>query len=559
MRLRMRREPASPVNDSTSSVSDGEQSVLNGTFSFSFLLFKPAESNFFRSFCLRCRDKEALNQYKLSLKRKLCSRAGTRPSAASTGGLIGLEAARILLPTIEPHHDVTRAPSGESPSSPESGGDDEPDTGKCAASPHYNDSPSPVLSSGDHGFNFTFSPSPHSTINQLPSSADSDSPPLFFTQHMHINQHHNKHRAQPRPQSLARIASPLLSLLKRSSLPAEYANIASQLIDLHFFKSHALASQSPHANVEHEAARRAQLIDAELSRLANRSAFDNLFAGTTGFAFDPLSFLAPNQSSHSNTSPYAASYSSPMTMWSPELVSDSMSTFSGSSAPTSPAAPMLAMTHTPMGDMFYDPMAQHQQMYEPYMPMNSLASQSQQFGSSSALGFGDLGALGLSSDFSFSDYSTPSSHPAISLLPPTPTPSSTATAMPPKIAPSVSSIFPSSPAAAPAHDSDPFQIHHETCTLLLQAVLTSTSGASHFDFVNPGPSHELEECLQRLTTKFAPLSLSLSPEYLFGATVAGALSVSADRRAFFGHIVAAIEGRTGSSECAALLDEVWRE
>lgn len=48
-------------------------------------------------------------------------------------------------------------------------------------------------------------------------------------------------------------------------------------------------------------------------------------------------------------------------------------------------------------------------------------------------------------------------------------------------------------------------------------------------------------------------------EYLFGATVAGALSVSADRRAFFRHIVAAIESRNGASECASLLDEAWRE
>lgn len=453
------------------------------------------------------------------------------------------------MPTIEPHHDVTRAPSGESPASSESAAEEEPDTGDQ--------------------FDFTFSPSPHSTINQLPTS-DSDSPPLFFSPHLHMP--HHTHRPAPQPKPLLRIASQLLSLIKRSALPSEFAAIATQVLELHFFKSHALASKSPNANVEHEAARRAQYIDAELTLLTNRSAFDNLFAGTTGFAFDPSSFLNPTQS-HPNTSPYAP-YSSPMTMWSPELVSDSMSTFSGSSAPTSPAAPLLAMGasahHTPMGDMFYDPMSQ-QQIYDPYMSMHQLTTQQtqQQFGS--ALGFGDLGALGLSSDYLFNDYST-SSNPAISLLPPTPTPP--VTAMPSKIAPSQSSPFPISQTHTPAHDTDPFQIHHETCTLLLQAVLnTSTSGSISYDYVNP--SHELEECLERLTTKFAPISNSLlsteynmfgspslsppSAEYLFGATVAGALSASADRRAFFRRIVAAIESRTGGNECMALLDEAWRE
>jgi len=94
-----------------------------------------------------------------------------------------------------------------------------------------------------------------------------------------------------------------------------------------------------------------------------------------------------------------------------------------------------------------------------------------------------------------------------------------------------------------------------------------------YDYMNP--SHDLEECLQRLTTKFAPLSNSIlsseynmfapsslsspSSEYLFGATVAGALSASADRRAFFRRIVAAIESRIGGNECVALLDEAWRE
>jgi hypothetical protein len=478
----------------------------------------------------------------------------------------------MIMPTIEPHHDVTRAPSGESPASSESVAEEEPDTGKCAVSSQSPiDSPSPALSSGDQ-FDFTFSPSPHSNLNLLPTTAsDSDSSPLFFSPHLHINTH--CHRSAPQPKPLPRIASQLLSLVKRSALPSEYAAIASQVLELHFFKSHALASKSPNANVEHEAARRAQFIDAELTRLANRSAFDNLFAGTTGFAFDPSSFLSPTQS-HSATSPYTASYNSPMTMWSPELVSDSMSTFSGSSAPTSPAAPLLAMGssvhHTPMGDMFYDPMPQHQQqMYDPYMSMHQLTSQPQQFGS--ALGFGGLGALGLSSDFLFNDYST-SSNPAISLLPPSPNPP--LTAMPPKIAPSQSSPFPIPQTHTPTHDSDPLQIHHETCTLLLQAVLnTSSSAGMSYDYMNP--SHDLEECLQRLTTKFAPLSNSIlsseynmfapsslsspSSEYLFGATVAGALSASADRRAFFRRIVAAIESRTGGNECVALLDEAWRE
>jgi hypothetical protein len=455
----------------------------------------------------------------------------------------------MIMPTIEPHHDVTRAPSGESPASSESVAEEEPDTGDQ--------------------FDFTFSPSPHSNFNLLPTTAsDSDSSPLFFSPHLHINTH--CHRSAPQPKPLPRIASQLLSLIKRSALPSEYAAIATQVLELHFFKSHALASKSPNANVEHEAARRAQFIDAELIRLANRSAFDNLFAGTTGFAFDPSSFLSPSQS-HPATSPYTASYNSPMTMWSPELVSDSMSTFSGSSAPTSPAAPLLAMGssvhHTPMGDMFYDPMPQHQQqMYDPYMSMHQLTSQPQQFGS--ALGFGGLGALGLTSDFLFNDYST-SSNPAISLLPPSPNPP--LTAMPPKIAPSQSSPFPIPQTHTPTHDSDPLQIHHETCTLLLQAVLnTSASAGMSYDFVNP--SHDLEECLQRLTTKFAPLSNSIlsseynmfapsspSSEYLFGATVAGALSASTDRRAFFRHIVAAIENRTGGNECGALLDEAWRE
>jgi hypothetical protein len=466
----------------------------------------------------------------------------------------------MIMPTIEPHHDVTRAPSGESPASSESVAEEEPDTGKCAVSSQSpNDSPSPALSSGDQ-FDFTFSPSPHSTINLLPAS-ESDSSPLFFSPHLHINTH--CHRPAPQPKPLARIASQLLSLIKRSALPSEFAAIATQVLELHFFKSH---SKSPNANVEHEAARRAQFIDAELTRLANRSAFDNLFAGTTGFAFDPSSFLNPPQS-HSATSPYAGPYSSPMTMWSPELVSDSMSTFSGSSAPTSPAAPLLAMGssvhHTPI-DMFYDPMPQQhqQQMYDPYMSMHQLTSQPQQFGS--ALGFGGLGALGLSSDFMFNDYST-SSNPAISLFPPSPTPP--LAAMPSKIAPSQPSPFPIP--QTQTHDSDPLQIHHETCALLLQAVL-NTSASMSYDYVNP--SHDLEECLQRLTTKFAPLSNSLSAEYnmfspssspsseyLFGATVAGALSVSADRRAFFCRIVTAIESRTGGNECAALLDEAWRE
>ncbi|KIM30629.1 hypothetical protein M408DRAFT_328166 [Serendipita vermifera MAFF 305830] len=414
-------------------------------------------------------------------------------------------------------------------------------------------------------------------MSQLPPSASadsSDSSHLFFSPNMHHQQRHpnhhhhihHHHRPKPQPQPLSRIASQLLSLLKRTSLPAEYASIASQLLDLHLFKSHALASQSSHANVEHEAARRAQLIDAELTRLANRSAFDNLFAGTTGFAFDPSTFLSPSQS-HPSTSPYT--YSSPMTVWSPELVSDSMSTFSGSSAPTSPAAPLLAMSSSHHAstslDLFYDPMAQHQQhqhqqLYDSYLPMHHTLAQpqhqpqQQQFGS--ALGFGNLGALGLSSDFLFSDYS---SSPSISLLPPTPTP----TMLPPpaKVAPSaaIASVVPPSP-TQPQHDSDPLQIHHETCTLLLQAVL-STTGSSQFEYVNP--SQELEECLQRLTTKFAPLSLSSSPslstEYLFGATVAGAMSVSADRRAFFRRIVAAIESRSASSECIAMLDEAWRD
>lgn len=491
------------------------------------------------------------------------------------------------MPTIEPHHDVTRAPSGESPASSESAAEEEPDTGKCAVSSHSPiDSPSPALSSGNNDlFDFPFSPSPNSAVHQLPVPDSSDPSLFFLSPHHHLTLPH-PHRPLNKPQPLPRIASQLHSLLTRCALPPEYATVATQVLDLHFFKSRALASKSPNANVEHEAARRAQYIDAELTRLANRFAFNNLFAGMTGFAFDPSSFLSLAPSHPSTTSPYAPSYNSPMTVWSPELVPDSMSTFSGSSAPTSPAAPLLPMGssshHTPMGDLFYDSIPQHQhQMYDSYMPMHQPNSQSQQFGS--ALGFGSLGALGLtSSDFLFNDYSVPSSsssHPAIGLSLPNST--SPVIAISPKIAPSQPPPFSASHSAStpvtPAvttHDSDPLQIHHETCTLLLQAVLT-TSASTAYDYVDPG--HELEECLQRLTTKFTPLSHSLlssseyslfgasslpptpSSEYLFAATVAGALSTSPDRRAFFRGIVAAIESRTGGNECVALLDEAWRE
>jgi len=427
------------------------------------------------------------------------------------------------------YHDVTRAPSGESPrvsSSSVAGGDDELETDDYSTTP--------------------YTPSLHLTLDS----------PLFFSPHSQWQALSPAAVPQPlhyaakqKPSPLSVIGSKLTTLLATSRLPAEYANLTSQLIDLHLYKSHAFTgSKASSAAAEQEIAHRASVLETELNRLSNRSSFDNLFSSALGVDFDPTAFLAASSSVGNDMN----QYNSPMAMWSPDLMSDAMSTFSGSSAPTSPAAPLLAMASNSYSlneFLGYGGDAQQQSLFESsYMPMQSLPQPMQTSG---------MDALGLSNnDYLFGEVPTYNT-PSISLLPPTRSGTMEMDLMPAKMAPSAST--------SSFQDADPFQIHHETCVLLLQAILSNDNSPS-FDSTSPfslDSSTPVEDCLQNLTSKFSPLARQtqqgIPTEYLFSATLAGAMSSSKGRQAFFGDIVHAIERNLGTGVGYTLLNEVWAQ
>jgi hypothetical protein len=371
--------------------------------------------------------------------------------------------------------------------------------------------------------------------------------------------HYVNHKPSVSPLSI--IGSNLSNLLATSCLPAEYAALTSQLIDLHLYKSRAFnGTKSSAGAAEQELAHRAQVLEAELNRLSNRASFDNLFSSALGFEFDP-SFLSTSTVS-SGHGMDMNQYNSPMAMWSPDLMSDAMSTFSGSSAPTSPAVPLLAMASTSYSlneFLGYDNGAHVQQPLfdSSYMPMQTVPSQQPMMTAGMNTG---MGALGLSSEYMFNEMPAYNINgaPSISLLPPTRAGTMEMDLMSAKSAPSPSTPF---------QDADPFQIHQETCLLLLQAILSNDSSPSlAFDSGSPfslESNSPVEESLQRLTSKFSPLARQaqrgIPTEYLFSATLAGALSSSKDRQAFFGEMVNAIEARLGTIVGFALLNEVWNQ
>ncbi|PVG02524.1 hypothetical protein CPB86DRAFT_780473 [Serendipita vermifera] len=177
-----------------------------------------------------------------------------------------------------------------------------------------------------------------------------------------------------------------------------------------------------------------------------------------------------------------------------------------------------------------------------------------------------MGALGLSNDFfAQTDYSATG---AMSFtLPPPP---STAPAKPMPLITTTTNTAPSTPSpsstsiAQQQQDSDPLQIHYDSCSLLLQSILSSSSSSS------------VEETLQRLTSKFssmitnpsissspsmAPLTTAVKPEYLFSATLAGALCPkNSYRRDLFRRVVRGIEERQlgpgAVGEAGLLLDQI---
>jgi hypothetical protein len=141
---------------------------------------------------------------------------------------------------------------------------------------------------------------------------------------------------------------------------------------------------------------------------------------------------------------------------------------------------------------------------------------------------------------------------------------------------------------------DPYQIHHEACTLLLQAVLNPQATTpstlfvdghfnnfatfDHFNEYNEYSEFSgtgsnvvpVEDSLQRMVSKFSSVfpsqqqqqqqqqqQRSVPSEYLLSATVAGALSSTTDRRAFFKRVVDSIESRLGTNVCATTLNEAW--
>ncbi|KAG8823011.1 hypothetical protein FRC17_009427 [Serendipita sp. 399] len=550
-----------------------------------------------------CRDKQALADYKLRLKKKLCSRAGTRPSANTAAARRNPSLADAISAAAAsstsahaPFHDqgMTRAPSGESPSTaadsdedeqeeedgyehgnvfghhPSSSLDEQPslntfgsaglDTGKCDLSMDlvpFSDSLSPLLSrSTDFELDWpessvvidelfspasfsshTLSPSPMTTtanFAHLPSSPIPTFAPTFVQpspnpQRPQHQRHasHQRHLSQSRRhiQPIDKLAPHLPELLSKSAnLPVEFRQILLQILELHAFKTSATASTT-----EQQVARRAQLIEEGLNKLARRTTFDLSFSSLAGCEFDPSSFYLASVGSNaasmdllntpaSTTSAMSGgSFNSPMTVWSPDLAPDSLSTFS-SSAPTSPAAPLLAMSGgvPNQASIFGDMFGYEAPSYDPYLSIHALSSPSaynsqqtpvlQQQQTEMEMHMSALG-LGFSNDLFLNDFSNPSFH----VVPPNNTANTTPMGSmgfdayskplpsPSPSAATVPTLFNGPPSLT---DSDPYGIHYETCALLLRVVLVSAP-------------HEIEDHLESLTTKFATLcsapSSSASP------------------------------------------------
>ncbi|KAG8759805.1 hypothetical protein FRC14_004979 [Serendipita sp. 396] len=641
-----------------------------------------------------CRDKQALADYKLRLKKKLCSRAGTRPSAGSAANAATRRhtslaeaisaAAASSTSAHAPLHDqgMTRAPSGESPSTAadsdeEDQEDDEDGEDAYERVDVFNHHPSPSLDGQpslntfvhaglDTDFDLGW-PESSAVLDELFSPASfsthSLSPPpttmtMTATNYSHLtppspipqftptfvqpqpNPHRPQHSRNPSHQRhpsrqfqpITKLAPHLPDLLSSSSLPMEYRQILAQILELYAFKTTAQTTPT----VEQHVARQAQSIEEGLNKLARRSSFDLSFSNLAGCDFDPSSFYLASTGSGSGSMDLlntpasttsamsGASFNSPMTVWSPDLVPDSLSTFS-SSAPTSPAAPLLAMSAGGSGHQtstFGDLFGYEAPSYDPYLSIHALSSPStfnpqppayqaqHQQQAEMEMHMSALG-LGFSNDLYLNDFSSPTfqvfpsnntanTTPTASMtfdtyskpLPVQPTPTPSAVSPSTATGPTAFNGFQSQPASL--MDSDPYGIHYETCALLLRVVLVS-------------PSREIEDLLESLTTKFAPLAATLSSSssssaasspsasslptrtssplsasplspspssvpdaYLFSATVAGALTTSMERRSFFFGIVKSIEERSSAttpmglkmmpgetSRCGIILNEVW--
>ena len=417
-------------------------------------------------------DKDRLAEYKLKLKKKLCTRAGTRPSSA--------------------RHAQQQQPG----STEQDESEDEEDTGKC-------DHNRAVRLSDSLGPSTGFDNSPQFSVAALPQFAPSPQFTLPASPQFTI----------PVSPSLASLGSHLYALTH--TVPAPYRSILHQILELHAYKSSIGASPDIVAS-------RARDIEDTLERLARRAQFDSTFSSLTGFEFDPTAFLF-NSPQSAMFSPASTTYSplsdtpyglvSPATMWSPELVSDTLS-----SAPTSPA--VLGLTPimpTNLLSNVNDWFAGYDLQPSSYMTPTPSTPAHQQSQSLDMLGLGlGLDGLGLGVENNGDEYLLfhNEHHPQISLFPSSPSQKS------------LPSPPPQSLQQQPSFESenvDPFGIHYKSCLLLLHAhVLCS-------------PPHEIELLLQDLQSP----SLSTGAQYAFAAILAGALSVS--RRAFFHDVLASIE------------------
>ncbi|CAG7854671.1 SubName: Full=Uncharacterized protein {ECO:0000313/EMBL:CCA66428.1} [Serendipita indica DSM 11827] len=489
-----------------------------------------------------CRDKDKLAEYKLRLKRKLCTRAGTRPSAA-----------RHAQPTQMASTSTTE-PAEERDQVESQVDEDEKDTGKCDHSRSVRLSDlfcaRPGFELFDNPECWQFSPEftlPTSTCNLQATYSKS---------------------------ALASLVPHLYSLTQ--PVPSAYRTLLHQILDLHQYKSSVCAAPETVAS-------RARAVEEALELLARRAHFNTAFTSLTGFEFDPTAFLFDSHQSpqtatmagmFSPSTPFSPlsdnSYgllSPATTMWSPDLVPDTLS-----SAPTSPAVPGLTPI-IPTSNLLSnvnDWFAGYDHFQSPTYMAPTPSTPAQQHASLDMLGL-RLGLDGLELGIDGANHGASEeylifqndhlAHPQISLFPPSPSQSKSL----PSPAAASSSSMPSPPPVHQPYSSprsetenaDPFGIHHKTCLLLLHTLVLGS------------PIHETERLLQDLTAQFSGLTtLAGCVEYAFAALLAGALSTSADRRALFRDVVNSIESTTtmtinvkatglAMGQCESLLCEAW--